>query len=208
VITVTSLNGEGSGQIRSAPFVVGCDGANSIVRAQINAATVDLGSFFDWLIVDVVLNNARVFDPPNLQVCDPLRPGRTFPQSNISISVPSGSEGPLGGSGRPLNGRADDVLGRRWKLVGRRGLREALATDNNALWFAKLGDIVELADLKELIGPIDPENGCAESTLSGWFVENDLAVALVRPDAIIFGASKRLSDFGLLLNEARTALGA
>jgi 2-polyprenyl-6-methoxyphenol hydroxylase-like FAD-dependent oxidoreductase len=59
VVTVTSLNGEGGGQIRSAPFVVGCDGANSIVRAQINAGTVDLGFFFDWLIVDVVLNNAR-----------------------------------------------------------------------------------------------------------------------------------------------------
>ena len=34
----------------------------------------DLGFFFDWLIVDVVLHEPRVFDPINLQVCDPARP--------------------------------------------------------------------------------------------------------------------------------------
>jgi hypothetical protein len=34
----------------------------------------ELGYFYDWLIVDVVLNLPRVFDPLNLQVCDPLRP--------------------------------------------------------------------------------------------------------------------------------------
>ena len=34
----------------------------------------DLGFFFDWLIVDVVLDEPRVFDPLNLQVCDPARP--------------------------------------------------------------------------------------------------------------------------------------
>jgi 2-polyprenyl-6-methoxyphenol hydroxylase-like FAD-dependent oxidoreductase len=72
--TVTSVDEAGTQTSRTARFVVGCDGANSIVRSQINSSTVDLGFFFDWLIVDVVLDEHRVFDPENLQVCDPLRP--------------------------------------------------------------------------------------------------------------------------------------
>ena len=72
--TVTSLSRTGTTKQRTASYVVGCDGANSIVRAQMGVPTVDLGFFFDWLIVDVILNEARKFDPENLQVCDPLRP--------------------------------------------------------------------------------------------------------------------------------------
>lgn len=34
----------------------------------------DLGFFYDWLVVDAILDDARVFDPMNLQVCDPARP--------------------------------------------------------------------------------------------------------------------------------------
>jgi flavoprotein hydroxylase len=73
-VEVASVDGAGSTLVRSATYVVGCDGANSTVRAQINVPTVDLGYFFDWLIVDVVLNEPRIFEPENLQVCDPLRP--------------------------------------------------------------------------------------------------------------------------------------
>ena len=31
----------------------------------------ELGFFYDWLIVDVVLHDDRVFDPLNVQICDP-----------------------------------------------------------------------------------------------------------------------------------------
>jgi len=55
-------------------YVVGCDGANSTVRAQLGVDMVDLGFFHDWLIVDVILNEPRVFDPINVQICDPARP--------------------------------------------------------------------------------------------------------------------------------------
>ncbi len=58
----------------TARFVVGCDGANSTVRRLAGLGVHDLGFFFDWLIVDVVLDEPRVFDPLNLQVCDPARP--------------------------------------------------------------------------------------------------------------------------------------
>jgi 2-polyprenyl-6-methoxyphenol hydroxylase-like FAD-dependent oxidoreductase len=60
--------------IVSAGSVVGCDGANSSVRELTGLRVVDLGFFYDWLIVDVILNEARVFDPINLQICDPARP--------------------------------------------------------------------------------------------------------------------------------------
>jgi flavoprotein hydroxylase len=73
-VSITSVDTTGTTSRRSASYVVGCDGANSTVRAQINVPTVDLGFFFDWLIVDVVLHEPRIFDPENLQVCDPVRP--------------------------------------------------------------------------------------------------------------------------------------
>ncbi len=57
-----------------AQFALGCDGANSTVRGLVDVDTVDLGFFYDWLIVDVILDHHRVFDPLNLQVCDPARP--------------------------------------------------------------------------------------------------------------------------------------
>ncbi len=57
-----------------ARYLVGCDGANSAVRTRLGLEFVDLGFFFDWLVVDVMLQVERTFDPINLQVCDPRRP--------------------------------------------------------------------------------------------------------------------------------------
>jgi 2-polyprenyl-6-methoxyphenol hydroxylase-like FAD-dependent oxidoreductase len=73
-VSVASLRANGESTTRTAKFVVGCDGANSVIRSLMEVPVVDLGFFFDWLIVDVVLNEPRVYDPENLQVCDPLRP--------------------------------------------------------------------------------------------------------------------------------------
>jgi 2-polyprenyl-6-methoxyphenol hydroxylase-like FAD-dependent oxidoreductase len=63
-----------AGDTVRARFAVGCDGANSTVRGLVVAPVHDLGFFYDWLIVDVVLADDRVFDPINLQICDPTRP--------------------------------------------------------------------------------------------------------------------------------------
>jgi flavoprotein hydroxylase len=65
---------EGGAGAVTARFVVGCDGANSTVRRLAGIEMHDLGFFYDWLIVDVVLHEPRVFDPINLQICDPHRP--------------------------------------------------------------------------------------------------------------------------------------
>ncbi len=58
----------------TAAWVIGCDGANSFIRAHMPIEMTDLGFFYDWLIVDVVPNEVRDWDPTNLQVCDPQRP--------------------------------------------------------------------------------------------------------------------------------------
>ena len=70
VVTV----GTRSGASVRARFVVGCDGANSTVRELLDIGVDDRGFFYDWLIVDVFLDEPRVFDPINLQICDPARP--------------------------------------------------------------------------------------------------------------------------------------
>ncbi len=66
--------GDAAGRSIRARYAVGCDGANSTVRHLAGLAVHDLGFFYDWLIVDVILAEPRVFDPINVQICDPQRP--------------------------------------------------------------------------------------------------------------------------------------
>lgn len=57
-----------------ARYAVGCDGARSTVRDLLGVDVFDHGFSHDWLIVDVVLDEERRFDPINQQICDPARP--------------------------------------------------------------------------------------------------------------------------------------
>jgi len=57
-----------------ARYAVGCDGANSFVRGAIGSAWSDLGFAYDWLVVDVIPHETRVWSPLNWQLCDPARP--------------------------------------------------------------------------------------------------------------------------------------
>ncbi|MDA8285096.1 MAG: bifunctional 3-(3-hydroxy-phenyl)propionate/3-hydroxycinnamic acid hydroxylase [Actinomycetota bacterium] len=62
-----------AGDVRAA-CAVGCDGADSTVARLLAVPVRDLGFHYDWLVVDVVVDSDRRFEPPNLQVCDPRRP--------------------------------------------------------------------------------------------------------------------------------------
>ncbi|MBN8629869.1 MAG: bifunctional 3-(3-hydroxy-phenyl)propionate/3-hydroxycinnamic acid hydroxylase [Rhodobacterales bacterium] len=66
-------------QMLTARFVVGADGANSLIRELIGGGMTDLGFFYDWLIVDIRNTGNVVFDPPIWQFCDPKRPQTLVP---------------------------------------------------------------------------------------------------------------------------------
>ena len=57
-----------------ADYVIGCDGANSLVRERMNTQVEDLGFAFDWLIADTVPHDRGLLAGVNLQQCDPARP--------------------------------------------------------------------------------------------------------------------------------------
>jgi flavoprotein hydroxylase len=57
-----------------ARYVIGCDGANSIVRRKMNVPVAEADFCHDWLVCDVSLREPREFSPPMVQICDPARP--------------------------------------------------------------------------------------------------------------------------------------
>ncbi|MFB6891397.1 bifunctional 3-(3-hydroxy-phenyl)propionate/3-hydroxycinnamic acid hydroxylase [Kitasatospora sp. NPDC056327] len=66
--------GAPGGGTLTARWVIGCDGANSVVREEAGLTATDFAFFNDWLTCDVVPHDGREFAPNNLQVCDPARP--------------------------------------------------------------------------------------------------------------------------------------
>ncbi len=58
----------------TARYVIGADGANSVVRRRLGIENEDLGFNFDWLICDVQAHEQREWRPMNWQLCDPARP--------------------------------------------------------------------------------------------------------------------------------------
>jgi 3-(3-hydroxy-phenyl)propionate hydroxylase len=67
-----SLKGP-DGEVR-AQWVVGCDGARSLVRQAIGSEHHDLGLHQPWLVFDVVLERPVDLPLPTVQYCDPARP--------------------------------------------------------------------------------------------------------------------------------------
>lgn len=66
----------------TARYVVGADGANSVVRSWIGSTVTDLGYFHDWLVIDLVMHappEGSDFSPAAWQLCDPARPTTLVP---------------------------------------------------------------------------------------------------------------------------------
>jgi 2-polyprenyl-6-methoxyphenol hydroxylase-like FAD-dependent oxidoreductase len=67
----------------SAQYIVGCDGANSLVRATIGGEREDKGFEADWLVIDVLLKKGVTIEqlgiPPAGQYCNPVRPTTIVP---------------------------------------------------------------------------------------------------------------------------------
>ncbi|WP_412069628.1 FAD-dependent monooxygenase [Rubrivirga sp. IMCC43871] len=77
-VRVEGAGPDGRSDLRAA-VVVGCDGANSVVREQIGAALVG-GRFAQrWLVVDVLVPPGLALPDRLLQIADPARPTTSVP---------------------------------------------------------------------------------------------------------------------------------
>ncbi|MFG3248848.1 bifunctional 3-(3-hydroxy-phenyl)propionate/3-hydroxycinnamic acid hydroxylase [Streptomyces sp. NPDC048187] len=68
-----STGGADGGEVL-ARYVIGADGANSLVRSTMATSVTDLGFFYDWLVVDTLPHDQIEWSPKNWQLCDPERP--------------------------------------------------------------------------------------------------------------------------------------
>lgn len=68
-----TVSSEPAGSIR-ARYVIGADGAHSIVRSHIGTPFVDKGFFFDWFIVDVIPEGETEWGVDGFQICSTERP--------------------------------------------------------------------------------------------------------------------------------------
>lgn len=59
-------------------YVVGCDGARSLVRQWVGDEHEDLGQHQAWLVVDGVLDHPLPLPEHTIQLCDPARPATSI----------------------------------------------------------------------------------------------------------------------------------
>ena len=65
----------------TAAFVVGCDGARSLVRRAIGSGLFDYGFDQPWLVIDAVMQRDVALSEWAVQYCDPARPATFIPNA-------------------------------------------------------------------------------------------------------------------------------
>lgn len=98
-----------------ARYIVGCDGARSLVRRAIGSRRVDLGLHQPWLVVDLLCDPAsprtRALPDHSVQLCDPARP-----MTIVNV------------------GAAPGGLRRRWEIMLMPGDDPARVTEPDIFW--------------------------------------------------------------------------
>jgi 3-(3-hydroxy-phenyl)propionate hydroxylase len=70
---------QGQERVLRARFLLGCDGANSFVRKQLDIALEDLGFDEWWMVVDVRIQRPVELPSTSIQYCWPSRPSTLVP---------------------------------------------------------------------------------------------------------------------------------
>ncbi|WP_404442134.1 bifunctional 3-(3-hydroxy-phenyl)propionate/3-hydroxycinnamic acid hydroxylase [Sutcliffiella horikoshii] len=78
-VEIVVVNQKGEQQSFSSSYLVGCDGANSMVRKKMNVEYKDLGFAYTWLVVDIIPYEQKKMEPNFWQLCDPKRPTTIVP---------------------------------------------------------------------------------------------------------------------------------
>ncbi len=65
----------------TAQYLIGCDGANSLVRKALGIGLDDYGFDEPWLVVDTIMKDESRLKPHGVQLCDPARPVTIMPMS-------------------------------------------------------------------------------------------------------------------------------
>jgi len=147
-----------------------------------------MGFFYDWLIVDVVLNEPRVFNPLNLQICDPARP----------VTVVSGGPGRRRWEFMRLPHETKDDLNsieRAWQLLERFDVTPANARlERHAVYtFAarwadrwRDGNLLLAGDAAHLMPPFAGQGMCSgirDAANLAWKL--DFVLSGLAPDALL-----------------------
>ncbi|MBS1676271.1 MAG: bifunctional 3-(3-hydroxy-phenyl)propionate/3-hydroxycinnamic acid hydroxylase [Actinobacteria bacterium] len=118
-VELRATAGDGSGEERwtaVADWVVGADGANSLVRRTMGPTRTDLEFAHDWLVVDTIPHREGDWWPYLEQRCDPTRP---------TTCVPSGPGGRRRWEFMLLPDETKEELGTpeaAWRLLGGWGI--------------------------------------------------------------------------------------
>jgi flavoprotein hydroxylase len=78
-VELVVVNKNGEQQSFSSSYLVGCDGANGMVRKKMKVEYTDLGFAYTWLVVDIIPHEQKKMEPSFWQLCDPKRPTTIVP---------------------------------------------------------------------------------------------------------------------------------